>query len=146
MWPGGSPSAVKSAAGLTTVALIIAALYVGRDLLIPLALAGLLSFILAPLVRRLADWGLPRGPAVAIVVAAVVAALLGSTALAGREVGIVRSPCMSPTFEAVIAMAAIDRGLCEVGQRVDVAVGGDVAGATVAPFPLYDTEKRRPRS
>ena len=41
--------------------------------------------------------------------------------LEGREVGIVRSPCMSPTFEAVIAMAAIDRGLCEVGQRVDVA-------------------------
>ena len=66
--------------------------------------------------------------------------------LAGSEVGIVRSPCMSPTFEAVIAMAAIDRGLCEVGQRVDVALGGDVVGATVAPFPLYDTEKRRPRS
>jgi predicted PurR-regulated permease PerM len=86
MWPGGSPSAVNGAAGLVIVALIIAALYVGRDLLIPLALAGLLSFILAPLVRRLADWGLPRGPAVAVVVAAVVAALLGSMAVAGREV------------------------------------------------------------
>ena len=66
--------------------------------------------------------------------------------LEGHEVGIVRSPCMSPTFEAVIAMAAIDRGLCEAGQRVDVAVGEGVAGATVAAFPLYDTEKRRPRS
>src|SRR5579871_4267382 len=67
--------------------------------------------------------------------------------LDGREVGIVRSPCKSPTFDgAVIAMAAVDRALCEVGQRVDVALGTDVAGASVAPFPLYDTEKRRPRS
>ena len=66
--------------------------------------------------------------------------------LEGHDVGIVRSPCTSPTFEAVIAMAAIDRRLCDVGQRVEVAVGGGVAGATVAPFPLYDTEKRRPRS
>jgi len=55
MWPGGSPTAVNGAAGLTIVALIIAALYVGRDLLIPLALAGILSFILAPLLRRLTD-------------------------------------------------------------------------------------------
>ena len=67
--------------------------------------------------------------------------------LEGREVGIVRSPCQSPTFEgAVIAMAAIDRDLCDVGSRVDVALGAGVAGASVAPFPLYDTEKRRPRS
>jgi hypothetical protein len=45
MWPGGSPTAVNGAAGLTIVALIIAALYVRRDLLIPLALAGILNFI-----------------------------------------------------------------------------------------------------
>jgi aminomethyltransferase len=67
--------------------------------------------------------------------------------LDGREVGVVRSPCQSPTFDmAVIAMAAIDRALARDGQRVDVAVADGSAGATVAPFPLYDTEKRRPRS
>jgi predicted PurR-regulated permease PerM len=86
MWPGGSPTAVNGAAGLTIVALIIAALYVGRDLLIPLALAGILSFILAPLLRRLTDWGMPRGLAVAVVIAAMVAALAGGITLAGREV------------------------------------------------------------
>jgi glycine cleavage system T protein (aminomethyltransferase) len=65
----------------------------------------------------------------------------------GNEVGIVRSPCQSPTFNMeVIAMAAIDRGLVSDGQRVEVALGGGTAGATVAPFPLYDTGKRRPRS
>src|SRR5580700_6414763 len=86
MWPGGSPTAVNTAAGLIIVALIIAALCVGRDLLIPLALAGILSFILAPLLRRLTDWGLPRGLAVALVITAMVAALTGGITLAGREV------------------------------------------------------------
>jgi aminomethyltransferase len=65
----------------------------------------------------------------------------------GREVGVVRSPCKSPTFDMqVIGMAAIDRDLVKDGQRVEVAIGDGTAGATVAPFPLYDTEKRRPRS
>jgi aminomethyltransferase len=67
--------------------------------------------------------------------------------LDGEDVGIVRSPRQSPTFEMeVIGMAAIDRGLVQDGQRVEVALGGGTAGATVAPFPVYDTEKRRPRS
>jgi aminomethyltransferase len=64
----------------------------------------------------------------------------------GNEVGIVRSPCHSPTFDELIGMAAIDRELVHDGQRVDVAVGDGTVGATVAPFPLYDTEKKRPRS
>src|ERR1700730_14290487 len=56
--PGGSPSAVvNSAAGIIIAALIVLGLYEGRDLLIPLAVAGILSFILFPLVRRLGDWG-----------------------------------------------------------------------------------------
>ena len=67
--------------------------------------------------------------------------------LDGNDVGIVRSPCQSPSFDMqVIAMAAIDRGLNEPGQRVDVALGDGTVGATVAEFPLYDTKKTRPRS
>ncbi len=65
---------------------------------------------------------------------------------AGDVVGIVRSPCKSPTFEMqVIAMAAIDRELAKEGERVEVALGGGAVPATVAQFPLYDPEKRRPR-
>jgi glycine cleavage system T protein (aminomethyltransferase) len=65
----------------------------------------------------------------------------------GGEVGIVRSPCQSPTFDMqVIAMTAVDRDLAVEGERVEVALGDGVVGAAVAPFPLYDTEKRRPRS
>lgn len=65
----------------------------------------------------------------------------------GNDVGIVRSPCQSPTFDMqVIAMAAIDRELVQDGQQVEVAAGDGTTSATVAPFPLYDTDKRRPRS
>jgi aminomethyltransferase len=65
----------------------------------------------------------------------------------GRDVGILRSPCQSPTFDMqVIAMAAIDRDLNVEGQELDVALGDGTVKATVGPFPLYDSEKKRPRS
>ena len=70
----------------------------------------------------------------------------GATVTDGaREIGIVRSPCHSPVFDEVIAMAAIDREHAEDGSVVQVALGERTVAATVAPLPLYDTEKRRPR-
>ncbi|UGS34207.1 Aminomethyltransferase [Capillimicrobium parvum] len=65
----------------------------------------------------------------------------------GRDAGILRSPCQSPTFDdQVIGMAAIDRELNEVGREVQVALGSGTVTATVAEFPLYDPQKKRPRS
>jgi len=49
-------------------AAIVAALYFGREVLLPMALAVLLSFVLAPLVKLLQRLYLPRLAAVAIVV------------------------------------------------------------------------------
>jgi len=86
MWPGPSPSAiVNGAAGMIIAALLIVGLYVGRDLLIPLALAGILSFILAPLVRRLDHWGLPHGASVALVVAVLLGALFAGATFVGGQ-------------------------------------------------------------
>lgn len=59
---------LKLLCGLATAALIIGALYFGRDILMPLALALLLGFVLDPLVVRLKHWGLPRTSAVVVVV------------------------------------------------------------------------------
>lgn len=59
---------LKLMIGLVTGGMIIAALYFGREILIPLALAFLLGFVLDPLVMRLKRWGLPRAPAVIVVV------------------------------------------------------------------------------
>ncbi len=56
---------------LLTLALIAAALYFGREVLIPLALALMISFILTPLVHGLQQLKLGRVPAVLIVVALV---------------------------------------------------------------------------
>ncbi len=48
--------------------LIIAALYFARDVFVPVALAILLSFVLAPFVIRLHSWRVPRTASVLIVV------------------------------------------------------------------------------
>jgi predicted PurR-regulated permease PerM len=61
----------KSGNSLATVlvaAAIVAALYFGREVLLPMALAVLLSFVLAPPVKLLQRLYLPRFAAVAIVV------------------------------------------------------------------------------
>lgn len=58
---------------------VAALLYFGREIFVPIALAILLSFVLAPLVRLLQKAWLPRGLAVlfAVVAAAVALSLLG---------------------------------------------------------------------
>jgi predicted PurR-regulated permease PerM len=58
------------------VAVIVAALYLGREILVPIALAVLLSFVLAPLVRLLQNLHVPRSLAVIVVVALAFAAIL----------------------------------------------------------------------
>jgi predicted PurR-regulated permease PerM len=53
---------------MAVAALIIAALYFGREIFVPFALAVLLSFVLAPFVMRLRSWRIPRTIAVLVVV------------------------------------------------------------------------------
>jgi predicted PurR-regulated permease PerM len=55
---------------LLALVVVAAVLYLARDVLIPLALAILFAFLLAPAVRRLERWKLGRLPATAIVVLA----------------------------------------------------------------------------
>jgi predicted PurR-regulated permease PerM len=61
-------------------AMIVAALYFARDILIPVVLAVLLTFVLAPLVTFLQRWRVPRTMAVvtAILVAVVIILSLGT--------------------------------------------------------------------
>ena len=76
-------------ATLTSVLLgviVVAALYFGRDVLVPIALAVLLSFVLSPLVGLLKRWYVPRGIAVAIVALAAFAAIFGLGALMVSQV------------------------------------------------------------
>lgn len=73
----GSADIVKVAATLVSAAVILAALYYGQDVLIPLAFAFLIGFALNPLVVWLRRRGLPKVLAIATVMT-VVLVLLGS--------------------------------------------------------------------
>lgn len=62
---------VQGQGALHTLAIVIVsilALYFGQDILIPFAVAVLLSFVLAPLITRLRRVGVPRVPSVLLVV------------------------------------------------------------------------------
>ncbi len=77
--------AVPMASGLGPLgvaALIVAALYVGREVFVPVALAFLLSFVLAPLAQRVR---VPRAIAVVIVVIVAFAGLSGLAALMANQ-------------------------------------------------------------
>jgi predicted PurR-regulated permease PerM len=71
---------------LVGMVIVVGALYVGSEILIPLALAILLSFMLAPIVTRLRRWRLGRIPSVLIVVVLVFTALLGLASIVGTQI------------------------------------------------------------
>src|SRR4029077_3513682 len=77
-----------AAHGLTIAALIIFFLYLAGVIVQPLAIAALLSFILAPVMRRLRIWGLPKVVSALFSVALTLAAIgaLGTTlVMQGRQ-------------------------------------------------------------
>ena len=74
--PKGKTATADALLGLWAIGLtsfIIVTLYFARDLLIPLALAALLTFLLSPLVAKIERW-LGRIVAVLLVVAIIFAA------------------------------------------------------------------------
>lgn len=58
----------KALINLIFAALIVTGLYIGREILVPIALAILLSFVLSPFVTRLQHWRVPRVLSVLLVV------------------------------------------------------------------------------
>ncbi len=99
--PAAAPSlAVSGLAALNAGAVVVAALYLGRDLLVPLVLAVLLAFVLAPVVSLLQRARL--GQALSVVLAVLLAfAVIGG-------VGLVVGPQMTqlarslPGYQATI--------------------------------------------
>ena len=86
------PSAAVSAegSGLTSLAVgvvIVTTLYVAREVLVPISLAILLSFMLAPVVRLLRRINLPRAPSVVLAVVLALGLILSLGGLIGMQVG-----------------------------------------------------------
>ncbi len=92
--------ALRLAAMLVSAGVIIAALYFGRGILIPLALAFLLGFLLDPLVVRLRRLRLPRAAAVALVVTVTLLALAAGTMFLATQVRMLSEEL--PTYQSNI--------------------------------------------
>ena len=79
------PDAIVGLWTISLAAFIVAALYFGRDLLTPIALAALLTFLLSPLVTRLQRW-LGRIGAVLVVVTLMFTVTIGAGWVLTRQV------------------------------------------------------------
>ena len=98
-----APSGVPGLNGLLSLAVavvVVAALYFGREVLIPITVAVILSFMLVPLVTRLKHWHVPH-------VAAVLLALLVGLGVVGLVGGIIGTQVASiaqdiPQYTATI--------------------------------------------
>jgi predicted PurR-regulated permease PerM len=80
------PEPLMMAVRLAIVAIVVAGLYAGKDILVPLALAALLAFLLDPLVGRLRRLRVPRSVAVGIVTLATLLTMAGGSLLVGQQV------------------------------------------------------------
>ena len=95
-----SIDAVRIAATLVSGGIILAALYFGRDILVPLALAFLLSFALNPAVLRLRRLGFPQILAVISVITVVFCVLAGFGLVLGAQVRSLSAEL--PTYQTTI--------------------------------------------
>jgi predicted PurR-regulated permease PerM len=90
----------RAAAGIIATAAILALLYVGRDVLLPITLAVILSLLIAPLVRRLRRMRL--GPTLSVLLAVLILALSFAAVAAVIGVQVVRMAASLPQYEETI--------------------------------------------
>ncbi|HEX5269833.1 MAG TPA: AI-2E family transporter, partial [Gemmataceae bacterium] len=147
-----APTVQRTFFVLATLMLVIAALYFGRPVLLPLTLAVLFSFILTPAVSWLERHRLPRTPAV-LIVALVLFALLGGlgyfiTKQVGQLADELRSEKYQPNIQSRIdtlpeAVAAPVRNFLRMNSAVkqniqkakDAAEEAGVKSPEPAPAP-----------
>jgi predicted PurR-regulated permease PerM len=79
-------SAIAGSAKLISGIAVIAILYFGREVFVPLAVAVLLTFVLAPPVRALRRWRLGRIPSIVTVVLIAFLAIFGLGMVLGEQV------------------------------------------------------------
>jgi predicted PurR-regulated permease PerM len=88
------------ASGIIAFAIVLTLLYLGRDVLIPLTLALMLSLLIAPLVHLLKRFGLGQTPAVLVAVLALALSLAAITASLSTQV--LRMAASLPQYQDTI--------------------------------------------
>lgn len=132
------PRPPVTAAGAVLTAIAVAALYFGRDILVPLALATLLVFVLTPPLQWLRRQGLPKVVAVVLVTTAAALGIGGVMVVVGGQ--LVQLAEGLPGYQANIKskLADLRAGLpgtgllSRVSETID-AIGNDLRGTTEQP-------------
>ncbi|HWJ54749.1 MAG TPA: AI-2E family transporter [Vicinamibacterales bacterium] len=148
--PVPPPSAPESRTlvGLAVTAIVVAALYLAQDVLVPITLAVMLSFVLSPLTNGLRRIGLWRGPAVilsvvlALAVIGALGTLIGSQAAGLAEDAPRYAEAIEQKIEGAQALATARLGFL---LRVFGAPGEPAVPAPAAP-PQRPATTRRTRT
>jgi predicted PurR-regulated permease PerM len=138
----------QSGATIAQAALVVVAvLYFARDLLVPLALAVLLSFVLAPIARALRRFGIPRLAGVLAAVLAAVAVIGFLGLIMGRQLAELAGDIPIYQYELSRKFASLNAsgGLLERAQDMlrGLAAGAERAGTPEVP-PLVGSDAVRP--
>lgn len=89
-----------STSPLVACAIVLGLLYLAREVLVPVALAAMLSLLIAPLVRRLRRLGLPATPAVLTAVGSLCAGIAALAVMLGLQ--LVDMTASLPQYESSI--------------------------------------------
>ena len=155
----------RPALSLAAIALVVAVLARGQAVLVPLAAAAMLSFVLTPPVAVLERWGVPRFASVLVVVSLVIGLVIGFGVVLTRQFSDLATnmPSYSSSLRAKLAtlratekspltdvQASIDRLSHEldaqerkVSDAPTVAVKGQATPVTVVPSEPTDVERMR---
>jgi predicted PurR-regulated permease PerM/GAF domain-containing protein len=143
--PGGQRFVITGA----VLALGIVALYYGRSLLMPLAFAALLAFVLDPVVAWLRRWHVPRAAAVSLVIVVTLALLGGVAGLVAQQVVMVGQDL--PTYRNTIHKKVLDlrpepgeRHVVAEASRAIEMVEGEIDAARKALDPKKAAQARSP--
>ena len=149
-----TPAEVPGLKGLTTLAVgvvAVAALYFARDVLVPITLAVLLSFVLAPLVALLRRLRLGRVPAVVAAVVLALGVILSLGGIIGAQVAQLAgdAPRYASTIERkvdVVRDYTVGRMTAltgQLGQGMQPVAPAVPASASNQPAPI-PVEVRQP--
>jgi predicted PurR-regulated permease PerM len=124
---------------LLVIVIIVASLFLAREVLLPITLAAILSFMLAPLVRALQNLRLPRELAAVSVVLTAFAAIFALGTITARQVTELAGNL--PHYQATIS-AKIQRfsGIGEEGTAGTLkrAEDGDADKCAYAPQRIWE--------
>ena len=152
---GSSGRSVQTAAIAVSIAITVAALYFARDVLIPFALAALLSFVLAPAVRMLRLGGVPGAAAVSIVVSLALGLCAGLGLVTSSQLAKladdlplyehnlrekIRAVRMAQAEDSSIEKATA--ALQKLGHEIAAQPAGDGVDGIQSPAPILETPKR----